>query len=115
MPTPAWREKREETFRPPWAEGLQGTQGTRRFDDFDRETRTGFEANTTPWASMTQAQFDRKMDQVAADSALLSGGQVNRVIWFGTEPLPADGRGGQLAAALNQAGIPYYQVPWTTE
>jgi hypothetical protein len=60
---------------------------------------------------MTQAQLSRKLDQVAADMALLETNPgVQRIVWFGTEPLPTTGLGAQLAEALKQAGIPYWVV-----
>jgi RHS repeat-associated protein len=99
-----------KTFFPPWA----GRRlGTRILDDFaviDGKS-VGFEANTTPWAQMARNKFAHKMDQAAADFALKLGGQLDRVIWFGTEPLPTTGLGGQLARALKAAGIEYWWVP----
>lgn len=99
---------KSHTFRPAWA---SGRSGTRIADDFDRATRTLFEANTTPWSRMDQRQLARKLDQVAADFELLRTGQVSRVIWFGTEPLPREGRGGKLRRAIEVAGIEYYHIP----
>ena len=99
----------ERVFKTPWAasRGL----GTRRFDDYNRLTRTGFEGNTTPWSEMTQEQLSRKLGQVAADMVLLkTNAKVQRIIWFGTEPLPMTGLGAQLREALRQAGIPYFVV-----
>ncbi|HMO97353.1 MAG TPA: RHS repeat-associated core domain-containing protein, partial [Tepidiformaceae bacterium] len=99
---------RGRVMSPRWA---SGRQGTRVLDDFDRATRTGFEANTTPWQQMTPAQLARKLDQVAADLALVREGQLTRVIWFGTEALPDTGLGGRLRRALEAAGIDYYHIP----
>lgn len=61
---------------------------------------------------MTQEQLSRKLDQVGSDFALLQqkNGPVKRIIWFGTEPLPATGLGGQLREALEKAGIKYWVV-----
>jgi hypothetical protein len=99
---------RERVFDTPWStnKGL----GSRKFDDFDEITMTGFEGNTTPWSSMTQEQLSRKLDQVGSDFALLRNGDVKRIIWFGTEPLPTKGLGGQLREALQKAGIEYWVV-----
>jgi hypothetical protein len=100
---------REVVFETPWSasRGL----GTRRFDDFDIRTLTGFEGNTTPWSQMTQAQLSRKLDQVAGDMVLLETNPgVQRIVWFGTEPLPTTGLGAQLAEALRRVGIPYWVV-----
>lgn len=87
--------------------------GSRRFDHFDATTRTGFEGNTTPWSQMTQDQLQRKLEQVASDLMLIRDPRsgVNRVIWFGTEPLPTTGLGNQLREALQGAGIQYWVVP----
>jgi RHS repeat-associated protein len=100
----------ERVFETPWSAG-KGL-GSRKFDDFDDLTMTGFEANTTPWAEMTLEQLARKLDQVAADFALLKTrpNEIKRVIWFGTEELPTSGLGSQLREALEQAGIPYFVV-----
>lgn len=108
---------KEVEFKTPWT---SGRLGTRRYDDFDTATGTGFEANRTPWSKMTDAQLSRKLDQAGADYALLQMGKkgqfvrgqdaVNRVIWFGTEELPKSGLGAQLRAALEEAGIQYYVV-----
>ena len=77
---------------------------SRRFDDFDDLTGTGYEGNTTPWSQMTQEQLARKLDQVGSDIALLkTDPRVKRIVWFGTEELPATGLGGQLRQALNNA------------
>lgn len=101
---------RERVFDTPWSKnkGL----GSRKFDDFDDLTKTGFEGNTTPWSQMTQEQLSRKLDQVGSDFALLQqkNGPVKRIIWFGTEPLPTTGLGGQLREALEKAGIKYWVV-----
>ena len=101
---------RERAFDTPWSKnkGL----GSRKYDDFDDVTKTGFEGNTTPWSRMTQEQLSRKLDQVGADFALLQqkSGPVRRIVWFGTEALPTKGLGGQLRAALSKAGIPYWVV-----
>ena len=88
--------------------------GSRRFDDYDRMTGTGFEGTRTNWAKMDQATFNHKMDQIAADWALMadSDSKVRRVVWFGTHPLPHTGRGGQIRRALEEAGIEYWVVPW---
>lgn len=109
---------KEVEFKTPWS---SGRIGTRRYDDFDAATGTGFEANTTPWSKMTDAQLARKLDQVGSDYALLALGRqgksaapdqipVRKVIWFGTEELPTTGLGAQLRTALKQAGISYYVV-----
>lgn len=58
----------DRTFRLPWA---SGRSGRRIYDDYNPATRTAYEGNTTPWSIMTQRQFDRKMDQIGADFALL--------------------------------------------
>jgi hypothetical protein len=101
---------RERVFDTPWSKnkGL----GSRKFDDFDDLTKTGFEGNTTPWSQMTQEQLSRKLDQVGSDFALLQqrNGPVKRIIWFGTEELPMTGLGGQLCEALQKAGIRYWVV-----
>jgi hypothetical protein len=77
----------------------------------DKATGTGFEANTTHWSQMTQPQLSRKLDQAAADLALLkTNSDVQRIVWFGTEELPTTGLGGQLRLALEQCGIPYQVV-----
>jgi len=100
---------RERVFETPWSSG-KGL-GSRKFDDFDFMTGTGFEANTTPWSTMTQEQLSRKLDQVGSDFALLkTNPDVKRIVWFGTEPLPTTGLGGQLREALQKAGIPYWVV-----
>lgn len=60
---------------------------------------------------MTREKLSQKLDQVAADFALLKTDPiVKRVIWFGTEELPTTGLGGQLLQALQGAGIPYWVV-----
>jgi hypothetical protein len=100
---------RERVFDTRWSKnkGL----GSRKFDDFDDLTGTGFEANTTPWSRMTREQLSRKLDQAGSDSALLkTNPQVRRIIWFGTEELPSSGLGGQLKQALMDAGIPYWVI-----
>lgn len=97
-------ERDEELFR---------RLGTRKFDDFDPITGTGFEANTTPWSRMTQDQLSRKLDQVGSDLALLRENRVvKRIVWFGTEELPTSGLGNRLREALQQSGIEYWVVPW---
>lgn len=102
----------EAVFRPSWTSSVGW--GARKFDDLASIAgkEVGFEANTTPWASMTREQFDRKMAQVGADYALMKEGQVDRVIWFGTETLPTTGLGGMLRQALEDSGIAYWHVPW---
>ena len=100
---------KQRTFKTPWSadRGL----GTRRFDGFDRATGTYFEANTTPWSQMTQEQLSRKLNQVGSDWTLMQTNRsVNRVVWFGTEELPASGLGAQLRQALEKAEIPYRVV-----
>ena len=98
--------------RPSWS--ASSRLGTRIFDDMARidGKLVGFEANTTPWATMSEKTFARKMTQVGSDYALLREGAVDRVIWFGTEALPSSGMGGQLSRALQNAGIEYWMVPW---
>lgn len=60
---------------------------------------------------MTQEQLSRKLDQVGSDLALLkTNPDVKRIVWFGTEPLPTTGLGGQLREALQKVGIPYWVV-----
>ena len=99
----------ETPFETPWSEGMG--LGSRRFDDFDWSTGTGFEGNTTPWEEMTAEQLSRKLGQVGSDFALLkTDSGVNRVIWFGTEPLPTTGLGAQLREALQKCNIPYWVV-----
>jgi hypothetical protein len=102
---------RERTFYP----GGRNSRGlgSRRYDDFDHVTRTAFEGNTTPWSQMTAEKLQAKLHQVGSDILLLNDPKraVRRVIWFGTEPLPTSGLGGQLLQALQQAGIPYWFVP----
>jgi len=69
----------ERVFKTPWTadRGL----GTRRFDDYNKLTRTGFEGNTTPWSQMTQEQLSRKLDQVGSDLALLkTNPKVQRIV-----------------------------------
>jgi hypothetical protein len=100
---------RELTFETPWSasRGL----GTRKFDDYDVRTLTGFEGNTTPWSEMTQQQLSRKLEQVGSDWALLrTDPTVQRIVWFGTDPLPTTGLGAQIREALEQAGIQYWVV-----
>jgi hypothetical protein len=101
---------KERKFDTPWSKnkGL----GCRKFDDFDDLTKTGFEGNTTPWGQMTLDQLSRKLDQVGSDFALLQqrNGPVKRIIWFGTEPLPTTGLGGQLREALEKTGIRYWVI-----
>jgi hypothetical protein len=100
---------RERVFETPWSQkkGL----GSRKFDDFDDVTGTGFEGNTTPWSQIPPDELYRKLDQVASDFALLNTNEtVKRIIWFGTEELPVSGLGGQLRQALQKAGIPYWVV-----
>jgi hypothetical protein len=100
---------RERVIETPWSSG-KGL-GSRKFDDFDFKTGTGFEANTTPWSTMTLKQLSRKLHQVGSDFALLkTNPDVKRIVWFGTEPLPTTGLGGQLREALQKAGIPYWVV-----
>ena len=100
---------KEAVFETPWSQG-KGL-GSRKFDDFDFTSGTGFEANTTPWSQMTEEQLSRKLDQAASDLALMkTHPHVNRVVWFGTEELPTTGLGGRLRQALQQAGIPYWVV-----
>jgi hypothetical protein len=100
---------KEVTFDTPWSSSAG--MGTRRFDDFEPATETGFEANTTPWSSMTSDQLSRNLDQAAADFTLLrTNPDVKRIIWFGTEELPTSGLGGQLRQALEKSGIEYWVV-----
>lgn len=100
---------KEKVFATPWSQG-KGL-GSRKFDDFDKDTGTAFEGNTTPWSQMTQEQLSRKLDQVGSDFALLKKNKdVKRIVWFGTEPLPTTGLGGQLREALQNAGIEYWVV-----
>jgi hypothetical protein len=100
---------KEVVFETPWSQG-KGL-GSRKFDDFDFKTGTGFEGNTTPWSRMTQEQLSRKLDQAASDFALLkTNPDVQRIVWFGTEDLPPTGFGGQLREALRKAGIEYWVV-----
>jgi hypothetical protein len=100
---------KEVVFETPWSQG-KGL-GSRKFDDFDFKTGTGFEANTTPWSQMTQEQLSRKLDQLASDFALLrTNPDVKRIVWFGTEELPTTGLRGQLRQALEQAGVPYWVI-----
>ena len=103
---------------PSWASssGLGG----RIYDDFAQVAgqRTGFEANTTPWEKMTDAQFTRKMGQISADLENLQSRRVDRVVWFGSEPLPdpngpdTTSRGARIGRALREAKLPYFHVPW---
>jgi hypothetical protein len=83
--------------------------GSRRYDDFDKLTNTGYEGNTTPWNEMTLEKLQDKLHQVGSDIMLLKDPRsgVKKVIWFGTEELPTSGLGGQLRTALEQAGIEY--------
>jgi RHS repeat-associated protein len=103
---------RERTFRFAWT--TRSGLGSRRVDDYKiiNGERIGFEANTTPWARMTPEKLSHKLDQVAADFALVKQGNLDRVIWFGTEPLPTTGLGGILRSALEESQIPYWVVPW---
>jgi len=84
-------------------------------DHFDDKSGTLFEANTTPWEKMDDEKRTFKLAQIRKDWQLLQdgqqGGPVKRVIWFGSEPLPDTGFGGQVKQALKDANIPYYQVP----
>jgi len=95
----------ERTFRPPWTS--RSGLGSRRLDDYDviNEVRIGFEANTTPWARMTREKLAHKLDQASADFSLLVQNKIDRMIWFGTEPLPTTGLGGILRKTLEDAGI----------
>jgi RHS repeat-associated protein len=100
---------RQRTFKTPWSasHGL----GTRRFDGFDRATGTFFEANTIPWSQVSQKQLSRKLAQVSSDFALMrTNPEVRRIVWFGTEELPATGLGQQLREALARSGISYWVV-----
>ncbi|MDB5347772.1 MAG: hypothetical protein JWP89_6149 [Schlesneria sp.] len=99
----------ERVFETPWSIG-KGL-GSRKFDDFDKATLTGFEGNTTPWSRMTQEQLSRKLDQVGSDFVLLkTDTNIKRIVWFGTEPLPTRGLGAKLRQALQEAGIEYWVV-----
>jgi len=100
----------EKVFETPWSDGLG--YGSRKFDDFDPITKTAFEGNTTPWNDITLEQLSRKLDQAAADFAILKDypDVVKRIVWFGTEPLPTTGLGNQLRTALQDMGIQYYVV-----
>lgn len=60
---------------------------------------------------MSQEKLDHKLDQATADYMLRQNDpRVNRVVWFGTEPLPDAGRGAVLRDQLKELGIPYYVV-----
>lgn len=100
----------QSTPRTFYPAGSSGKLGSRIADHFHEAERTIYEANTTPWELMTADQRTRKIGQVSADFLLIRDGQVNRSIWFGTQTLPDTGFGGQLKKALNDAGIPYWQV-----
>ena len=93
---------------------IEGSLGLREYDDYEEigEVKTGFEANTTPWDEVTQEQFDRKLEQIGKDFANLREGLIHEVIWFGTHRFPDTGLGAELKAALDQAGILYWHVPW---
>jgi RHS repeat-associated protein len=100
---------KEKVFETPWSQG-KGL-GSRRFDDFDFKTGTAYEGNTTPWSQMTQEQLQRKLDQIGSDFALLkTDPTVKKIVWFGTEPLPTTGLGGEIRTALEKAGIEYQVI-----
>jgi hypothetical protein len=61
---------------------------------------------------MTFDKYTFKLNQLGADLALRAEGKVGRIVWFGTELLPSTGYGGALRAALEQAGVEYWHVPW---
>lgn len=85
--------------------------GSRKYDAFDPATRTAFEVNTQPWASISKKNLNRKLAQVAKDVELqATNPEVGRVVWIGTEPLPTTGPASQLRRALEDAGIPYWVV-----
>jgi RHS repeat-associated protein len=91
--------------------GSAGRLGAREVDDWDAVNGIIFEGNTTPWATMTLAQLTRKLDEATKDGLLLRfDPDVKRAIWFGTEPLPYTGFGGQLRDALEREGIEYWVV-----
>ncbi|MES2793028.1 MAG: RHS repeat-associated core domain-containing protein, partial [Planctomycetota bacterium] len=98
---------KEKTFYP--SGKTQGGLGSRRYDDFDPKTKTGYEANTTPWECITAEKLQAKLHQVGSDILLLRNPRsgVKKVIWFGTEELPTSGPAAQLRTALQQAGIKY--------
>jgi hypothetical protein len=80
-------------------------------DDYDPITGILTEINTTPWSTMSQAQLSRKLKQAGQDFDLIKRGGIKGAVWYGTEPLPTTGLGGQLAKALQDAHIPYRVVP----
>lgn len=99
---------KEKVFGTPWS---NKGEGTRKFDDYDSNTKTAFEGNTTPWSEITHDQLSRKLAQVGSDYALLkTNPNIKRVIWFGTEELPHTGLGGMLRTALQEANIEYWVV-----
>ena len=79
--------------------------GSRRPDDVKmiNGERVIREMNNTPWSKMSEKTLRRKLVQVGSDFMLLKNGQVDRVEWDVTEPLPDTGLGGQLRRALEKA------------
>ena len=108
----------------PWS-GDRGGSGNRVLDDYDESTATGFEANTR-WSKVPAddlwSEVSRKMKEAADDFTILVDGlktiknsdPINRIVWFGPEPLPTSGPFAELAeffAKMKRAGIPLeYQV-----
>jgi hypothetical protein len=85
--------------------------GIREVDDFDLADGIIFDGKTTPWSIMTVDQLTRYLDEATKDGILLrEHPDIKRAIWFGTEPLPYTGLGGQLRDALEQQGIEYWVV-----
>jgi len=76
--------------------------GTCLVDTFDELTGTIFEGDT---------KLRHKLDQATADYILRQRNpRVKQIVWFGTQPLPATGLGGERAAYLRQLEIPYWVV-----
>jgi hypothetical protein len=102
----------ETIFKTEWSTGTRG-YGDRKLDHYDPTTQIGYEGNTTPWSEMTQEQLTRKLKQIADDYALLNSPRdprnpaLKEIIWFGTDPIPANGLGAQIGEALRKAGITY--------
>jgi hypothetical protein len=83
--------------------------GSREYDHYILQTRTGYEFNTTPWSKISleelQAKIDFKVEQLNKDIVVVHapGTEVKQVRWYMTEALPTDGARGTIAAPLRDA------------
>lgn len=86
--------------------------GARKYDDF--HGGTAFEGCSHDWSNLTQDELSRKLDQLGCDLDLLANpdSEVTRVIWFGCNPLPTDGLGGQLREAIDAARSAGYRIEY---